>query len=510
MKQFSFLLCLLSVIFFTHCEQQIETHLEQFPLIPIANVMEETGSAFFIKDNTVLYFDEQDVDLKRTAIKLKSNWEAHTNNSLLLNEGIPFLNSKIELIKSDFDQEEAYEINIDKKAIVIRASAASGFYRALTSVDQLLRFQKLSSNLNFLPTGVIRDAPKYSYRGAMLDVSRHFFTVEEVKQYIDLLALYKINHLHLHLSDDQGWRIEIKSWPNLTEYGGRSEVGGMTGGFYTQEEYKDLVTYAQDRFITVVPEIDIPGHTNAALASYPELNCDGKTAELYTGTEVGFSTLCVDNEITFQFLDDVIREISAITPGKYFHIGGDESLSTNGEDYIVFINKTQDIVEKYGKNVMGWDEIQSSNIKPNTIAQYWADADNATSALKKGAKVLMSPAKYAYLDMQYDSLSTYGLHWASYISIKRGYDWNPDALVEGITGENIIGIEAPLWSETISNFEELSYLAFPRLLGYAEIGWSKTEQREWDTYQKRLIEHGVLLDSMSIKYYHSPNIPWKK
>ena len=192
----------------------------------------------------------------------------------------------------------------------------------------------------------------------------------------------------------------------------------MTGGFYTQEEYKDLISYAQDRFITVVPEIDIPGHTNAALASYPELNCDGKTAELYTGIEVGFSTLCVDNEITFQFLDDVIREISKITPGKYFHIGGDESLSTSEEDYIVFIDKTQDIVEKYGKRVMGWDEIQSSNIKPNTIAQYWADADNAIGAVKKGAKILISPAKYAYLDMQYDSLSTYGLHWASYISIK--------------------------------------------------------------------------------------------
>ena len=510
MKPFSILFSFASLLFLTHCEQQIETHLEQFPLIPIANVMEETGSSFFIKDKTVLYFDEQDEDLKRTAIVLKSNWEAQTTHSLSLNEGIPFLHSNIELVKSDFDQEEAYEINIDKKAIVISSSAVSGFFRALTSLDQLLRFQKLSSNPNVLPTGIIQDAPKYSYRGAMLDVARHFFSIEEVKQYIDILSLYKINHLHLHLSDDQGWRIEIKSWPNLSEYGGSTEVGGKSGGFYTQEEYKDLVTYAQERFITIVPEIDIPGHTNAALASYPELNCDDKTAELYTGTEVGFSTLCINNELTFQFLDDVIREISAITPGDYFHIGGDESLSTNKEDYIVFINKTQEIVEKYGKSVMGWDEIQSSDLKPKTIAQYWADADNALGAIKKGAKILMSPAKYAYLDMQYDSLSKYGLHWASYISIKRGYDWNPDELVEGITNENIIGIEAPLWSETILNFEELSYLAFPRLLGYAEIGWSKTEQREWASYEKRLIEHGVLLDSLSIKYYHSPNIPWKK
>lgn len=325
--------------------------------------------------------------------------------------------------------------------------------------------------------------PKYGYRGAMLDVARHFFTLEEVKKYIDLLALYKINKLHLHLSDDQGWRIEIKSWPNLTNYGGSTEVGGGPGGFYSQEEYMELVSYAQERFITIIPEIDLPGHTNAALASYPELNCNGKSPDLYTGIEVGFSTLCADKEITFQFLDDVIREISEITPGPYFHIGGDESHVTKEEDYITFINRTQDMVLKYGKKVMGWDEIQNADLKSNTVAQYWADAKNAKAAIKKNAKILMSPAQYAYLDMQYDSLSPYGLHWASYISIKKAYDWIPDQLVEGIDDENIIGIEAPLWSETISNFEELSYLAFPRLLGYAEIGWSKTDQRNWEEYQ---------------------------
>ncbi len=205
--------------------------------------------------------------------------------------------------------------------------------------------------------------PKYGYRGAMLDVARHFFTVDEVKKYIDLLAMYKINKLHLHLSDDQGWRIEIKSWPNLTNYGGSTEVGGGPGGFYTQEEYIELVSYAQERFITIIPEIDLPGHTNAALASYPELNCNGKSPDLYTGTEVGFSTLCANKEITFQFLDDVIREISEITPGPYFHIGGDESHVTKEEDYITFINRSQDMVLKYGKKVMGWDEIQNADLK---------------------------------------------------------------------------------------------------------------------------------------------------
>lgn len=509
MKNFKHLIAALCTLTFVHCEKPIETHLESFPLIPIASTMKETGNAFFIKSKTILYFDEKDASLKRSATQLKKIWEARSKQEISFNEGIPFMHSKIELIKKDFESDEAYEIKILKKKIQISSSNEVGFFRAFTTLDQLLRFQNLS-NQNHLPTGEISDMPKYGYRGAMLDVARHFFTLEEVKKYIDLLALYKINKLHLHLSDDQGWRIEIKSWPNLTNYGGSTEVGGGPGGFYSQEEYKELVSYAQERFITIIPEIDLPGHTNAALASYPELNCNGKSPELYTGIEVGFSTLCADKEISFQFLDDVIREISEITPGPYFHLGGDESHVTTEKDYITFINRTQDMVFKYGKIVMGWDEIQNADLKPNSVAQYWADAKNAKAAIKKNAKILMSPAQYAYLDMQYDSLSPFGLHWASYINIKKAYDWIPDQLVDGIEEENIIGIEAPLWSETISNFEELSYLAFPRLLGYAEIGWSKTDQRNWEEYQNRLIEHGVLLDSLSINYYRSPKVPWKE
>jgi hexosaminidase len=258
--------------------------------------MKETGNAFFIKSKTILYFDEKDASLKRSATQLKKIWEARSKQEISFNEGIPFMHSKIELIKKDFESDEAYEIKILKKKIQISSSNEVGFFRAFTTLDQLLRFQNLS-NQNHLPTGEISDMPKYGYRGAMLDVARHFFTLEEVKKYIDLLALYKINKLHLHLSDDQGWRIEIKSWPNLTNYGGSTEVGGGPGGFYSQEEYKELVSYAQERFITIIPEIDLPGHTNAALASYPELNCNGKSPELYTGIEVGFSTLCADKEI---------------------------------------------------------------------------------------------------------------------------------------------------------------------------------------------------------------------
>jgi hexosaminidase len=360
-----------------------------------------------------------------------------------------------------------------------------------------------------MATGTIRDYPVYEYRGSMLDVARHFFEVEEVKTLIDQLATYKMNRFHLHLSDDQGWRIEIKSWPNLTTHGGSTEVGGGPGGFYTQEQYSDIVKYAQERFITIVPEIDMPGHTNAALASYPELNKSGKATELYTGIEVGFSSLDTHKELTYKFIDDVIRELAALTPGEYIHIGGDESHATKIEDYIPFINRVQDIVEAHGKKVLGWDEIALSTLKPNTIVQYWALAENAVKGVEQGAKVLMSPAKNAYLDMQYDSVSTFGLHWAAYIEVDKGYNWDPANLVPEIKRENIVGIEAPLWSETVSNRFEAEYLIFPRLLGYAEIGWTPAELRNWDEYKVRLANHGERMEAMNISYYPSKLVDWE-
>ena len=349
--------------------------------------------------------------------------------------------------------------------------------------------------------------PEYEYRGAMLDVSRHFFGTEDVKHYIDLISSYKLNILHLHLSDDQGWRIEIKSWPNLTKIGGSTEVGGGKGGFYTQQQYSELVKYAQSRFVTIVPEIDMPGHINAALASYPELNPDNKAKDLYTGTKVGFSTLMTDKEITYKFVDDVIREISALTPGPYMHIGGDESHSTKKEDYIVFINKVQDIVAKYNKQMIGWADIAAAKLKPTTIAQFWQQKpDNAIKAVKQGVKIIMSPATRIYLDMQYNSLSPLGLHWTGYIEADKAYDWNPATFVSGINKENILGIEAPLWTETITNFDDIEFMVFPRLLGVAELAWSSPENKSWNEYRNRLKTFDKRFEIMDINYYKSPKV----
>jgi hexosaminidase len=344
----------------------------------------------------------------------------------------------------------------------------------------------------------------------MLDVSRHFFGVEDVKKFIDYLAFYKMNVLHLHLSDDQGWRIEIKSWPNLTTHGGSTQVGGGKGGYYTQDQYAEIVAYAGDQYITIVPEIDMPGHTNAALASYAELNCNGKATELYTGTRVGFSTFCTNKEITYRFINDVVRELAEMTPGPYIHIGGDESHATKIEDYIPFVNRVQDIVTEHGKQVIGWDEIALSTLKPNSVAQHWANISNAEKAVAQGAKVLMSPAVKAYLDMQYDSTTPLGLHWAAYIEVDDAYIWDPGSLVPGLNKESIIGVEAPLWSETLTNLDEIEYMVFPRLPGIAEIGWTPVSMRSWDEYKTRLAKHNKCFDAMGINYYQSKKVPWEK
>ncbi len=412
------------------------------------------------------------------------------------------------------NNEEGYQLKVTTEHISLKANKPAGLFRGIQTIRQLFPPSIESSTLQKsdwqVGVGVITDYPEYALRGSMLDVARHFFGVEDVKRYIDLMAFYKMNLMHLHLSDDQGWRIEIKSWPKLTTYGGSTQVGGGKGGFYTQEQYKEMVQYAADRYITIVPEIDMPGHTNAALASYPELNCNpkDKNPKLYTGTNVGFSTLCTQNEKVYQFVDDVIRELAAITPGAYIHIGGDESHATRKEDYIPFVNKVQGIVKKYGKLVMGWDEIALGTLQPGSVAQYWSDSANSVNAVKQGAKILISPAKKTYLDMQYDSTTKWGLHWAGYIEVDTAYSWDPASLVKGINRENIIGVEAPLWSETVAVMDEIEYMVFPRLPGYAEIGWSPPAGRNWDEYKIRLGKHGSRMKSMDIDFYKSAKVPW--
>ncbi|RYG38843.1 MAG: beta-N-acetylhexosaminidase, partial [Chitinophagaceae bacterium] len=307
-------------------------------LIPKPVEVKPVDGVFELQENTVIRIAPGNPALQKIGGYLASALSPATGLSLKIDSGAAPKNAiGLNLVNDIKLGNEGYELKITKEGIDINANNPAGIFYGIQTIRQLLpasiEQSQRQKNEWRIATGTIRDYPDYAMRGAMLDVARHFFEVEDVRRYIDLLAYYKMNTLHLHLSDDQGWRIEIKKWPRLTEFGSTSEVGGGKGGFYTQEQYKELVQYAADRFITIIPEIDMPGHTNAALASYPELNCNekDKSPKLYTGTEVGFSTLCTKNEKVYQFVQDVLGELAAITPGPYLHIGGDESHVTKKE-----------------------------------------------------------------------------------------------------------------------------------------------------------------------------------
>ena len=354
----------------------------------------------------------------------------------------------------------------------------------------------------------------------MLDVSRHFFTVDEVKQYVDLLALYKLNTLHLHLTDDQGWRIQIDSWPKLTTVGGSTEVGGGPGGWYTKADYADIVRYAGERFITVVPEIDMPGHTNAAIAAYPELGCsrptpallgrapsDTQPRGLYTGIRVGWSAFCPDREVTYRFIGDVLRELAAMTPGPYLHIGGDEVEVLTDEQYAAFIERVEGMVAALGKTAIGWEEIGQARLRPGTVAQLWR-GDTALRAVRQGARVVLSPATKAYVDMKYTPATELGHRWAAYVELRTAYDWDPATFMPGVSEAAVLGVEAPLWTETVHNITSAQYLLLPRMPAIAEIGWSAREDREWEGFRRRIAAHAPRWRLLGMNYYPSPQVTW--
>jgi hexosaminidase len=492
--------------------------LTKTAIIPKPVSIKATGGYFSLKSGTDIYIRGESAEIIKTAQYLADKLKRSTGFDIEVKSTDKTPGSgNIYLMLTDNNSssksgDEGYELTISEKLISLSANSPAGLFRGIQSIRQLLPPEIEMASVQTGPwqiaTGIISDYPAYSYRGAMLDVSRHFFGVEDVERFLEFLAYYKMNTLHLHLSDDQGWRIEIKSWPELAKHGGSTEVGGGKGGYFTQEQYSAIVAYAKDRYITIIPEIDMPGHTNAALASYAELNCSGKATELYTGTEVGFSTFCTKLDITYKFIDDVVGELAAITPGPYIHIGGDESHSTKREDYIPFINKVQDIVLAHGKKVIGWDDIAIATLKPNVTAQHWANVKNANLAVGQGAKILMSPAVKAYLDMQYDKTTKLGLHWAAYIEVDSAYIWDPATLIPGVGKENILGVEAALWTETITNMDEMEYMVFPRLPGYAEIGWTPSAERNWNEYKVRLGKQAERFKALGIDYYPSTLVPW--
>ncbi|MGL5648819.1 MAG: family 20 glycosylhydrolase [Clostridium sp.] len=402
---------------------------------------------------------------------------------------------------------EGYTLESNENMVKILAYTPEGLFRGTKTLIQLLPNEiegvDITKNIKWeLPIVNIEDKPEYEYRGLMIDVARHFFPIDDIKEQIEFASEYKINKIHLHLSDDQGFRLEIKKWPKFTSIGGQTQVGGGIGGYYTQEHFKEIVNYAKDRYIEIIPEFDMPGHTNAMLASYEFLNSNGRRRNLYTGTEVGFSSLMCKSEATYSVIEDIIKEVSEISPSKYIHIGGDEADSTPKEEYNYFVERVSKIAMKYGKTPIGWDPIDTApGINKNVILQNWKDSNE--EAKNKKMKMIISKASNIYLDMKYNETTPIGNDWAGFISVEKAYNFD---LTDFAPKELILGIEAPLWTETIKNKEEMEYMIYPRILGYSEIGWTSKENREWKEYKERLKTQGQRMSLRNINYYKSPEI----
>lgn len=529
------LLFLVVVVSLSACDRsrpaspEAKQRFDQIIPRPVSATVNE--NAFFITDRTSIAVDSSSEELPALARYLADKLEPATGFRIPVSVGVKGTEKNTIILSVNGADEqlgpEGYELVVGDDRVTLTANAPAGVFWGIQTLRQLLpaeieQASKVEGKEWEIATGTIRDSPEYAWRGSMLDVARHFFGVEDVKRYIDLITAYKMNRLHLHLSDDQGWRIEIKSWPDLTAIGGLTQVGGGKGGFFTQEQYKEIVDYASSRYVIVVPEIDMPGHINSALVSYKELNLgpainrepasrDPKrpvAGKVHTGIEVGFSTLDAKKDVTFRFVNDVLREISAMTPGPYLHIGGDEAAVTKKPDYITFINRFTDIVKKNGKKFIGWEEAAQGDIDSTATIQYWSNQKYAKMAAEKGAKLIFSPAQKVYLDMKYDSTTKLGLNWAAYIEVDSSYMWDPATYVDGIGRDQIVGVEAPLWSETVVTMDDIEYMLFPRMPGVAEIGWTDAERRKWDDYKIRLASQAKRWDIMGINYYRSPKVPW--
>lgn len=472
------------------------------PVVPVPTHLQRTGSGVSASDRLAVVHPPQELrevisDLLGPQALERS--EAEASCAVVL----------AETTRTDAtDSGEAYTLVAGEGRVRITGTRV-GLVRGIATLAQLRDLDLPEAPPGYVPDVHIEDTPRFALRGLMIDVSRHFFGVASIKRVLDLMTAYKFNVLHLHLSDDQGWRIEIPSRPELTARSGRTEVGDGPGGFFTVADYRELVDYARARGIEVVPEIDMPGHVNAAQHALGELTETGAPAEAYTGTEVGFSKLSLANPAAAPFIDDVLSHLAQITPGEYLHVGGDEVHQMPQQEYAAFVEHLAAAAQRTGKQAQLWGEAAVAQLPAGTRVQLWdSNADHApvVAAARAGARVVLSPGDRVYLDMQYHQGYEFGLHWAGYVEVRDSYDWDPDAYVEGLASEAIEGIEAAVWTETLTEDDHLFTMLLPRLAAVAEVGWSAQESRAWDDFASRVAEHAPLWESRGYAYYRSPQV----
>jgi hexosaminidase len=517
----------------------------QGAIIPEPVLMQSKRGSFKMQGNLELYVPSGNQLLEKHAALLADYGSRVPGVKINIKQygpGQPLPATGIVLaLENELTQAGRYILEISPKRIMIKGDDVAGVFYGIQSLRQLLpaELEDVSRAASLkkvaLAAVYIEDYPQFAYRGMHLDVARHFFDKEYVKRYIDLMALHKMNYFHWHLTEDQGWRIEIKKYPLLTEVGAwRKETlighgsrppfrydGKPYGGFYTQDEIKEVVAYAADRHITVIPEIELPGHATAALASYPHLGCTGGPYEVVTRWGIFEDAFCAGNDQTFAFLEDVLSEVVELFPSQLIHIGGDECLKNRWKEcsrcqarmqqeglkdehelQSYFIHRIEEFLLTKNRNIIGWDEILEGGLAPNATVMSWRGVQGGIEAARMGHDVIMTPVNYCYLDYYQADPETQPLAIGGYTTLRQVYSFNP--IPEELTKEearHILGGQANLWTEYINTSDHVEYMAYPRAIALAEVLWSPRSRQNYDAFTRRLELHKKRLDVLGVNYF---------
>lgn len=525
-----FLICLLAVLLFSSC-------LEEKPLainpaiIPAPSFQQINDGVFEMSNSTGIFSEEE---FKQVADFLKSYIEYGSPLQLKSEDYKNVISFKKD---ETITNPEGYQLKITSNEIEISASSAKGAFYAVQTLRQLLpaSFENSTYKETLVPIQNIEitDAPQFKYRGMHLDVGRHFFPVDFIKKYIDLMSMLKMNTFHWHLTEDQGWRIEIKKYPKLQEVAAyRNETlighysdqphqfdGKKYGGFYTQEQIKDIVKYASERQVIIIPEIEMPGHAQAAISAYPELGCTGKQIDVATKWGV-FEDIYCPKEETFKFLEDVIDEVIALFPGKYIHIGGDEAPKTRWknckhcQDLIkkkglkdehglqsYFITRMEKYINSKGKKIIGWDEILEGGLAPNATVMSWRGTEGAVTAAKQHHDVILTPGTHCYFDHYQSTKEDEPLAIGGFLPLEKVYSFNP--IPKELTKEEakyVLGAQGNVWTEYMNNSKQVEYMAFPRMIALSEVVWSDPKNKKFENFKNRLEFYQQRLDARDVNY----------
>lgn len=515
--------------------------LAQPAIIPKPAKMEVLPGSFTLDNRTRFWIPGKDSSL----LKVTCSFRTFLRNATGFEPGYARRqpgSGFIEVVKDPLVlSDEGYRLKVTPGRILISVRSAPGLFYAFQSLRQLLppeiESEKIVKQRWSIPAVDIEDTPRFAYRGFMLDVARHFQPVEVLRKYVRLLSYYKINHFHLHLTDDQGWRIEIKKYPKLQEISAwrkesmvghagdkpRKYDGIRHGGYYTQEELRELVRYAADHFVTIIPEIELPGHSTAMLAAYPHLACFPRQFEVTPDYGV-FDDVCCTKDSTFRFLEDVLSEVASVFPGSVIHIGGDECpktrwkvcpqcqqrmkeehLQNENELQSWFIRRIQQFLQKKGKNIIGWDEIMEGGAAPGSTLMYWRTwlgDKHIAEAARSGFRIIMSPLNPLYFNLYEDEERVITpLAYPGLIPLRKVYDYNPvPAALAGAEVKNILGVQANLWSEYVTDGSVAEYMTFPRACALAELAWTPNESKDYGDFIRRLTLNVRHLDFLHVRY----------